>query len=200
MSLQFFIEMRRVIQNYVEKGPHTGKRELLPLTEDIGVHRPAKSFGMMWSKIVSVVGSWSLISGLLISGLLVSGLARLQFSMHIKNWHWASTVRTMSGSNLMHYRRPKVPRYVRFVLKHITVHTDKGSFDTPGSSVPCIPFSYQLPKYAVIMSLIVRVLDGSCNPSRQLYHTSLHSYVAPRKTRLASSSLRTQNSHSLLPL
>ena len=147
--------MRRVIQNYVEEGLHTGKPELLPLTEDIGVHRAAKSFGMLWSGVVSVVGSWSLISGLLVSGLLVSGLlvsglTRLQFSVHIKNWHWASTVRTMSGSNLMHYRRPKVPRYIRLMPKHITVHIDKGPIDTPGWSVPCIPFSYQLPKYAAI--------------------------------------------------
>ena len=75
MSLSFIIEMRRVIQNCITKGFHTGKRELLLLTENIGAGRAVQSFGMMWSGVVSVVGSWS----------LVSGLARLQFGVHVKD-------------------------------------------------------------------------------------------------------------------
>ena len=50
--------------NHLEQEFHAGIRELLFLTdqgEDIGVERAARSFGMMWFGVVSVVGSWSLV-------------------------------------------------------------------------------------------------------------------------------------------
>lgn len=56
--------MRRVIHNDIDEGLHTGKRELLALTEYIGVHQAAKIFGVTWSGIASVVNPSSLISDL----------------------------------------------------------------------------------------------------------------------------------------
>ena len=68
---------------------------------------------MMWSGFVSVVGS------------LVSGLARLRFGVHISKIGIGRIQCAMSGSNLMHYRRTKFPRY-------IAEHIDKEPLDTSG--------------------------------------------------------------------
>ena len=85
--------MRRVIQNYIEEGLHTGKRELLALTEDIGVYQAAKSCGMMSSGVASVANPWSLILDL--------------WSSKASNWcvyQELALGECLSGSNPMHYQ------------------------------------------------------------------------------------------------
>ena len=54
------------------------------------------------------MGSWSLISG----------LARSQFGVHVKNWHWANTVRNVRVEPYA-LQEDKIPRYINSLYAQI---------------------------------------------------------------------------------
>lgn len=107
----------------------------------------------------------------------------------------------LHSNGIWYYRRPRLPHYRRtniyisryiicFMPNYIIMHIDEDLSTHAMLASPRFSFSHQLPRYAVI---------NSSEPSLLLYQPSLHSYVAPRETRLAPS-LYTHNPHRLLPL